>query len=158
VINTPHSSLGGNGGYTHSGSAAGGAGGSAVKREPSGPPAGPPAVFPPSYGGNGGSAQTGSSGSVNGGSVNQQGSPWGYIYNGAGSGEFFFAAQFSYNNSYILLQLSEAVAATHGPAMLQAEPVGRPMVSIAMAATAAMLPLETLALPMVETSPTRAAA
>jgi hypothetical protein len=87
VINTPHSSLGGNGGYTHSGSAVGGAGGSAVKRAPGGPPAGPHAVFPASYGGNGGSAQTGSSGSVNGGSVNQQGSPWGYIYNGVGSGE-----------------------------------------------------------------------
>jgi hypothetical protein len=88
VINAPYASQGGNGGYTHSGSAVGGAGGSAVKREPS-PPAGPPAiVFPPSYGGNGGSAQTGSSGSVNGGSVNQQASPWGYIYNGFGSGKF----------------------------------------------------------------------
>jgi hypothetical protein len=70
----------------------------------------------------------------------------------------FITPQYLSNNAYIILQLSEVVVATHGPAMLQAEPVGRLMVSIAMAATAAMPPPETLALPMVETSPTRAAA
>ena len=45
---------------------------------------------PPSKGGNGGSAQTGSSGSANGGSVSQQASPYGYIYNGFGSGKSYY--------------------------------------------------------------------
>jgi hypothetical protein len=62
-----------------------------VVREPE--PGNKPAFFVlPSKGGNGGNAQTGSSGNVDGGSVYQQASPWGYIYNGYGSGKSLIPA------------------------------------------------------------------
>ena len=59
-----------------------------VAREPE--PGSPFIFIPPAppKGGSGGFAQTGSSGNANGGSVYQQAtSPWGYIYNGFGSGK-----------------------------------------------------------------------
>jgi hypothetical protein len=61
-----------------------------ITREPE--PGNRPAwFFPvPSKGGNGGNAQSGSSGSANGGSVYQEASPYGYIYNGYGSGKVYF--------------------------------------------------------------------
>lgn len=92
--------------------------GELAAREPE--PGGPSWYFPPpSKGGNGGNAQSGNSGNANGGSVYQEASPWGYIYNGYGSGKYFTTYIVS---SAILtrltLQLKAAMAAGLALAML----------------------------------------
>ena len=80
MTNIGGSAKGGNGGTSSTGSATGG------HSKRGGGYGGYPFFFP----GVGGSATSGNSGNVNGGDVVNNASPWGYIYNGWGSGKFQF--------------------------------------------------------------------